>query len=290
MAETTPRKKSPEGRSMANDNSDEIWTVESLYRHMLREIEHLKARLDERAALIMGTMSAMTDRSQRDQDLSVSTTQRQITELAGQSQRALDLATVALQRQIADLRIMLDERYATSVKALDAAFQAQQLAMATAFTASGAAVTAALEAAEKAVVKAEVASEKRFDAVNEFRQQLSDQAATFMPRNEAEVSLNRNAELIGAVATGASSLMGRQEAQAMYDRNTERISELAERVSAMMPRTEVEGVRTDLASLAQRLVHVEGKGAGLNAAWIYIIGAISLLGTLFSAYRALSGK
>ena len=49
------------------------------------------------------------------------------------------------------------------------------------------AVQAALNAAEKAVTKAETASEKRFDAVNEFRAQLADQAQTFIPRAEAEL-------------------------------------------------------------------------------------------------------
>lgn len=52
------------------------------------------------------------------------------------------------------------------------------------------AVQAALNAAEKAVTKAENASEKRFDAVNEFRAQLADQAATFMPRSEAELQFS----------------------------------------------------------------------------------------------------
>lgn len=42
----------------------------------------------------------------------------------------------------------------------------------------------ALTASEKAVQKAEVAADKRFDAVNEFRAQLSDQAGLFMPRAE----------------------------------------------------------------------------------------------------------
>lgn len=51
------------------------------------------------------------------------------------------------------------------------------------------AVVAALHAAKEAVDKAETASNKRFDASNEFRQQLSDQAATFMPRREAEQRL-----------------------------------------------------------------------------------------------------
>ena len=44
----------------------------------------------------------------------------------------------------------------------------------------------ALAASEKAVTKAEAATEKRFDSVNEFRKTLSDQAATFLARPEAE--------------------------------------------------------------------------------------------------------
>ena len=55
------------------------------------------------------------------------------------------------------------------------------------FTDAGVAVTAALNAAKEAVGKAEVAAEKRFDAQNEFRDQLRDQASTFMPRAEAEI-------------------------------------------------------------------------------------------------------
>jgi hypothetical protein len=42
----------------------------------------------------------------------------------------------------------------------------------------------ALSSADKAVIKAETATEKRFEGVNEFRQTLSDQASTFMPREE----------------------------------------------------------------------------------------------------------
>jgi hypothetical protein len=37
---------------------------------------------------------------------------------------------------------------------------------------------------EKAIVKAEDANEKRFEGVNEFRNQLKDQAATFITRSE----------------------------------------------------------------------------------------------------------
>ncbi len=107
-----------------------------------------------------------------------------------------------MQKQVNDLRTMLDERYATQTKAIDAAFIAQQTAMQTALTAAERAVQTASAAAEKAVLKAESAAEKRFEAVNEFRAQLADQQATFMPRELAETqigelrrTLDRYAEL-----------------------------------------------------------------------------------------------
>ncbi len=49
---------------------------------------------------------------------------------------------------------------------------------------SNASVRSALDAAEKAVGKAEVAQQLHNAMANEFRGQLSDQAATFMPRAE----------------------------------------------------------------------------------------------------------
>jgi hypothetical protein len=67
------------------------------------------------------------------------------------------------------------------------------------FSSQDKAVTAALQAAEKAVQKAEVAAEKRFDSVNEFRAQLSDQAATFMPRLEAEQRIAQQSEKLARV-------------------------------------------------------------------------------------------
>lgn len=39
-------------------------------------------------------------------------------------------------------------------------------------------------AIKEAVLKAETANDKRFDSVNEFRQQLNDQTNTFLSRNE----------------------------------------------------------------------------------------------------------
>lgn len=52
------------------------------------------------------------------------------------------------------------------------------------------AVEAAFAASEKAISKAEAAAEKRFESVNEFRGQLSDQTKTFLPRETFEAFVN----------------------------------------------------------------------------------------------------
>lgn len=59
-------------------------------------------------------------------------------------------------------------------------------------------VALALAAAEKAIDKAEVATERRLQGMNEFRDQLSDQAATLMPRKEAEQLVHALAERMEA--------------------------------------------------------------------------------------------
>jgi hypothetical protein len=100
-------------------------------------------------------------------------------------QKMADLQTYIAQR-FADMRAMLDERHATQTKAIDEAFRTQQTAVRIALDAAEKSVQAALVSAEKAVEKAELAADKRFESVNEFRQQLSDQTATFPSRNEVD--------------------------------------------------------------------------------------------------------
>ena len=81
-----------------------------------------------------------------------------------------------------DLGILLDERFATSTKALDAAFIAQQTAMATALTAAKLAVDTAQLAADKAVDKAEVASEKRYSTLADKNSDLQSR----MDKNQGQ--------------------------------------------------------------------------------------------------------
>ncbi len=85
-----------------------------------------------------------------------------------------------------------------TVKELHAIFNERDRAYSQRFEAQEKAVGAALSAAEKAVTKAELAAEKRFDAVNEFRGQLKDQASTFATRNEIEIRFTSLEEKIVA--------------------------------------------------------------------------------------------
>ncbi len=58
-------------------------------------------------------------------------------------------------------------------------------------------LAAAAAASEKATQKADTATERRFEATNEFRAQLADQVATFLPR---EVYDPQHEALVGRVA------------------------------------------------------------------------------------------
>lgn len=126
---------------------------------------------------------------------------------------ALDNLASAVQRQIDDLREMLNERYATQTRAVDAAFLAQSTAMATALTAAERLVQTAASATEKAIGKAELAGDKRFESVNEFRGQLRDQAATFLPRTEYLAGHQSLAEKIEGVGTRHADRLGLVESR-----------------------------------------------------------------------------
>lgn len=65
------------------------------------------------------------------------------------------------------------------------------------------------EASEKAIAKAEAANEKRFAGVNEFRQQLSDQAKEFMPRELAESQFSDIHKEVSLLRQGHDKSAGR---------------------------------------------------------------------------------
>lgn len=118
--------------------------------------------------------------------------QRQIDDLRSMLQERFEMQTKIADERFSIQTKSLEERYDTQTKAVDAAFVSQQTATRTALVAAEQAVTTAMLAAEKAVTKAETAAERRFESLNEFRGQLSDQAATFVSRKEMDALQLRN--------------------------------------------------------------------------------------------------
>jgi hypothetical protein len=167
--------------------------------------------------------------------------------------------TAHLLAELEAMRRLLDERYATQTKAVDAAFAAQQLAMRTAMEAAEKAVGRALDSAALAVNKAEIAADKRFDAVNAFRSQLNDQAATFMPRSESEGEHKRHNERIHDIQVTLPRLVTREEATVTADRC---------------------GALTS--AVNDRLTRMEGKDAGISSTMGYIIAGIGLIATILA--------
>jgi len=79
------------------------------------------------------------------------------------------------------------------------------------FDAQEKAVASALAAAKEAVLKAEAASDRRFESVNEFRQTLTDQAATFAPRAEVDLrfaSLEKDRDHSAGRGAGLNAMWG----------------------------------------------------------------------------------
>lgn len=99
----------------------------------------------------------------------------------------------------------LDELAEAETRRVDGLFKSSEVAVNAALVAQEKAVAAALAASEKAVNKAEIAQANVNATQNEFRGSLKDQAATQMPRNEAE---NIFRELRGLIAAQAEIIAG----------------------------------------------------------------------------------
>jgi hypothetical protein len=95
-----------------------------------------------------------------------------------------DAAALVLAAEVKAVDMRLAESIAALDQRLSGVINLNEKSVAVALVAAEKAVNAALVAADRAVAKAELASETRFSTMNEFRGQLADQAATFLPRAE----------------------------------------------------------------------------------------------------------
>ena len=156
---------------------------------------------------------------------------------------------VGIHRRVDNLEKNLLARIEAENKLTDSKFVTQEAMM----TGGAERVRLALDASKEAIIKAEVATEKRFEGVNEFRAQLSDQARTFMPRTEAIQLAEQASERI----------------RELSDRLTERIGEL----TAWRNRTEGQGLG------------VKENRNGLYAALSATVAVIAIVGFIVSLLR-----
>jgi hypothetical protein len=212
-----------------------------------------------------------------------------------------------VERLLTEMDRRYQERFEAQTKALDAAFLAQQVAMQAALAAAEKAVSTAMQAAEKAVNKAETAAERRFESVNEFRQQLADQAASFMPRSEAEQRLAAITEnyqqliesqkiAIDAALTAADKAVTKAEiaTEKRFESVNEFRGQLADQTKSFITREEFATVRESLTEKIDLLKDTSsatsGRSAGLDKAWGYLIGATGVLIALVLLVLRATGK
>ena len=125
------------------------------------------------------------------------------------------------------------------------------------FDAQEKALTSALTAAKEAVDKAQSASEKRFDSVNEFRNQLKDQAATFLTRAEYQAF---NKQLTDQIASILATQVPRSEHETRWHADAANIS----------------GLQTRIEQLSQRQYTSSGQAEGSAWLWGIIIGVVGI--------------
>ncbi|MBA2682351.1 MAG: hypothetical protein H0U76_28655 [Ktedonobacteraceae bacterium] len=130
--------------------------------------------------------------------------------------------------------IKYSERFDASQNAIHAAFAAQKLA-----------VDTALSAADRAVTKAETAAEKRFESVNEFRQTLTDQAGTFIPRGEAAAVFKSYDDKLEAMRVS-------------FEKSNDALSK-------------------EISNLRESRSEVNGKASGANAVWGYLVAIAGIV-------------
>jgi len=117
-----------------------------------------------------------------------------------------------------------------------------------------------LDAADRAVMKAEAAADKRFESVNEFREQLREQAATLMPRAEAEARIASIDRALDEHVARATLQFANIE-----QRFTSRVDVLAGRV--------------DVAA---------GHTTGIAAGWGYLVGIVGIAASIVAVVLALT--
>lgn len=172
----------------------------------------------------------MNDSGER-QGWTVETSHAELLRLIGGLEQQLQQRFDAAQQALADALVCADQLRVESDRRYEERFVAQ----------------------EKAVLKAEGSSERRFDAVNSFRAQLSDQAATFIPRVEAEQRIGVAVQALQALQASASSQITREELDRLSGVYNDKIDVLGSRLGELALDGRGYATRNELATFRDQL-------------------------------------
>jgi hypothetical protein len=198
-----------------------------------------------------------------------------------------------LQRENESKNREIKELMSSLEKLTDAKFEAVRVSIA----GQAETVQLALASAERAAAKAGEAAEKRFDVAAAIQSQLAEQTAMFMPRSEAETRWIALADKVEDLKGLSQLTLGRASAQpttenrltelttALTDLNTRFASAVGRDSGSQLDRRFDELIKqVDQLRLTQ--IGTEGKSQGLNAGWVYLLGALAAMGTIVSLFVA----
>lgn len=264
------------------------WTTDTLHAQMLMLAAEQEKRDNQRFEDIQVAIKAALAAAEKGLVGVDKQVEQRVAAVERGYQSAVSDADRRYEQRFAASQTAMTAAFAAAEKAVDKALAAQEKAVETALTAAEKAVdvravsserefhehleqvrhetSTAFLASDRAITKAELANEKRFDGVNEFREQLRAQATTFIARSEALLLSDRNTERINEMARLLATYASRADVEAQSTRNSDRIAELTDRINRN-----------------------EGRGAGLHTGWGYLLGAVAALGTIMAIYLAVRG-
>ena len=175
--------------------------------------------------------------------------------LFDQKDKALDAALAAQKEAVVKAEIATD-RIAARAQADQEALREQ---MGERLTSLRRELESAVATQKEAVQKAETATEKRLTAMNEFRDALSDQSATMMPRREFEQAHNELLRQVAELRNRAGAFVPRNEVEQLNKEVIRQTGDLRADLSAM--RTQIAS-QPEVRALERSSEYRGGKTAG----------------------------
>jgi hypothetical protein len=178
-------------------------------RHLQQQVEAARAHADERTAALAEKTYAHLEESRRAVEMAEREREKAAVALAGNLARAIE-----------DGDVRLREHIGQQVAQIEAALNGARRE--TGFAAA---------AQKEAIDKADAANDKRFDAVNNFRAELSDRWEKTMPREVAEAQINEIKKSMEAIHRRLDIQQGgetaKERSEQSQTRSQERVQDTA---------------------------------------------------------------